>query len=226
MRLLDYLREQITDMFTENPYRFFTEHDIHTALALIANDYLEGNEAILARTKDGRMVSRVHHEYPTPFRCDMNGSNFTVISEEEFSRKQENQRRLRARRGYIDLAVLDPSYVGSNSYIVVSGKRYASLLSSLRNQRFPALDLAVEVVYHPSLDGKIHEGIMRRRVESTIQDYKKLAAIMGFSFNGNQFCKEAAMFFFSNTKYVDKLDDMFREFPISSKVQIDKITAT
>ena len=67
-------------------------------------------------------------------------------------------------------------------------------------QRYPALDLAMGVVYHPVFDSKPHEGIMARRVESASQDYKKLIALAEYRYpNGTAFCKEATMLFVSNT---------------------------
>ena len=62
---------------------------------------------------------------------------------------------------------------------------------------------------------------MQRRVDSTVQDYKKLIAIMGFKYpNGMPFCREAAMMFFSNTEHVDALNSMFKSFPKKENVQI------
>jgi hypothetical protein len=154
----------------------------------------------------------------------MSNYDFRVISEEEFKRRSKEKRGFRVRRGFIDLVVLNPDYVKSNDLVVVSGKRYEHVLRNLNNQQYPALDLAVEVVYHPTFDEKPHEGIMQRRVDSTVQDSKKLIAVMDPKYSGGTaFCKEAAMLFFSNTEHADALNGMFERFPKQENAQIIKI---
>ena len=60
---------------------------------------------------------------------------------------------------------------------------------------------------------------MRRKVDSTIQDYKKLIAVMEFQYpNGISFCKEAAMMFFSNTRHEGILKGMLKSVRISDRV--------
>jgi hypothetical protein len=211
LTLLNHLKNRIEATFKENPHRFFTEHDIHTELAMMTTDYIKKNEKLLTKTKDNHLVSRVHHEYPTPFRCDMNEFNFTVIPEDEFQRKRQESPGFRARRGFIDMVVLNKDFIKSNNLNIVSGKRYKDVLKNLRSQKYPALDLAVEVVYHPIFDEKPHIGIMKRRVASTNQDYEKLVALKKFEFTSNvPFCKDAAMLFFSNTTHKEKLNGIFK----------------
>jgi hypothetical protein len=213
LSLLNHLKNQIEATFKKDPYRFFTEHDLHTELALIATDYLKKNGKLLTETKDKRIVSRVHHEYPTPFRCDMNELNFKVIPEDEFDKKRKESLGFRARRGFMDLVVLNQDFIKSNNLNVVSGKRYKEVLKNLTNQKHSALDLAVEVVYYPTFDEKPHIGIMKRRVASTNQDYEKLVALKKFKFTHNvPFCKDAAMLFFSNTTHKEKLKEMFKSY--------------
>jgi hypothetical protein len=115
--------------------------------------------------------------------------------------------------------VLNSDYVSSNTLNIVSGKRYKDLLESANQQRFPALDLAIEVVYHPTLDEKPHTGIMKRRVESIVQDYQKLVALMKFrQVNDLSFCKEASMLFFSNTDHRVELEKTLSSIKIDEKV--------
>lgn len=223
MSLLDCLHAQIRLIFEEHPYRFFTEHDIHSELARIATEALMKEGKLYAETSDHHKVGRVHHEYPTPFRCDMRGYDFRVVTEEEFNLNQQEGVRTRARRGFIDLAVLNPDFISSNKLVIVSGKKYKEFLEDLKHQKYPALDLAVEVVYHPTFDKKIHVGIMQNKVASTIQDYQKLVALTRFKLpSGMPFCKEAAMFFFSNTPYTEELNGIFKRLA-EDKVKCFKI---
>jgi hypothetical protein len=224
MSLLDHLNAQINAIFTEHPYRFFTEHDIHSELARIATESLLKEGSLYEETKDNHKIGRVHHEYPTPFRCDMRGYEFRVITEDEFNTKRQQTPGVRARRGYFDLVILNQDFVSSNKLSVVSGKRYREVLSSLKDQRYPALDLAVEVVYHPTLDEKPHEGTMQRSVKSTVQDYKKLVELMNFKHpSGVPYCKQAGMLFFSNTSHKNRVNRMFDSFQEDKKVQLFKI---
>jgi len=213
MSILDYLHNRVEAIFKEHPYRFFTEHDIHSELALIATTLLQKQGNLYSKTKDDFVVSRIHHEYPTPFRCDMKDYTFRMVTEEEFNQKRREKLKIRARRGFIDFVVLNSEFISSNKLDTVSGKRYKDVLEDLKNQQHPALDLAVEVVYYPTFDEKPQIGIMERKVASTIQDYKKLVELTNFKFSHNTpFCTEAAMLFFSNTAYKDELDEMFKSF--------------
>ncbi len=223
MSLLNHVHKEIKSIFEKHPYRFFTEHDIHSELARIATEYLVGDGSLYAKTIEGYEVSRVHHEYPTPFRCDMRNYDFRVITEDEFDASRQKGLKTRARRGFIDLVVLNPDFCASNKLSVVTGKMYADVLASLRDQQYPALDLAIEVVYHSTYDRKKHAGIMKRRVTSTKQDYDKLVALKNLKYTGNRlFCKEAAMFFFSNTTHEDELDELF-DFSLEQSVPCFRI---
>ena len=177
--LLSYLQNRIEDTFARYPHRFFTEHDIHSELARIATESLVKEEDSTQKLKSSQ-VGRLHHEYPTPFRCLMEHYNFRMVTEDEFKRGKKEKPSLRLKRGRIDLVVLNSDYISSNPLNIVSGKNYRDLLENLKEQKFPALDLAIEVVYHPILDEKPHTGIMKRRVESIVQDYQKLVALMKF----------------------------------------------
>ena len=219
MSLLEDMHNQIETAFKEHPYRFFTEHDIHSELALIATRLLKSEGNLFAKTREELMISRIHHEYPTPFRCLMKGSQFKVITEAEFRAERLKDPKFRAMRGRIDLVIFNPEYVSSNKLRVVSGKRYRDFRESLEDERLSALELAIEVVYFPVFDRRPHLGIMKRRVDSAIQDYKKLVALMEFTYSeGIPFCKEAALMFFSNTPHKDKMKKMLSSVPLHNRV--------
>jgi len=220
MSLLSFLSKQVEVVFREYPHQFFTEHDIHSALALFSNKSLKERGDLYVNTLDGFVVSRVHHEFPTPFRCHMKGLEFKLITEQMFSEKKLRDPAFRARRGYIDFVILNPEYVSSNKLKAVSGKRYRDFRESLRDRQYEVLDLAVEVVYFPTFDRRPHEGIMNRRVSATIQDYQKLVALMEHKHpKGIPFCKEAGMMFFSNTINKTKLKEKLESLSQHRKVE-------
>ncbi len=219
MTIANYLSCRIKTAFEKHPCKFFTEHDIHSELALIAAQYLKNKENLLVKTLDGHVVNRIHHEYPTPFRCQMEGTKFRAVSEEDFERERQRNPKFRAKRGYFDLVIFNPEYISSNKLRVVSAKDYRLFLPSLVDRKYPALDLAVEVVYFPTFDNKPHYGKMERRVKSTIQDYEKLVKLMKIT-TPTPFCREAAMMFFSNTRHTDALNKEFRHFPLNPDVEL------
>jgi uncharacterized short protein YbdD (DUF466 family) len=150
----------------------------------------------------------------------MKGSEFRLVTEDEFRAEKLKNPNFIARRGHIDLVVFNSDYVSSNLLSIVSGKRYRDFQKSLRKRRYPALDLALEVVYFVTFDKKLHKGLMDRRIRSMVQDYKKLIALMEFT-NPRKipFCNEAAMLFFSNTIYKVRLRDKLKSLPRHSKVK-------
>jgi len=221
MSLLTKLDIQIGNKFNENPYRFFSEHDIHTELAKILIDELESENSLWSVTKDEKKVTRVHHEYPTPFRCYMKGTSFQKYTENQFKKAKEKTPSLRVRRGHFDIVVFNEEYIQQNDLQTVSGKNYRALLKSFNVEQPTALELAIEVVYHISLDSKPHFGIMKRRKDSTEQDYKKLKALMNFTFKDDTpFCQESAMMFFSNSLYNDTMKKRIEEIKRTKKVQL------
>ena len=219
MTIVNYLSTRIRTAFEEHPCRFFTEHDIHSELASIAAEYLTSEEGLQDETLDGYVVNRIHHEYPTPFRCKMEGTEFRGVSEEEYESEKQRNPDFRAKRGYFDLVVFNPKYISSTRLRVISAKDYRYFLPSLAERKCAALDMAVEVVYFPTFDNKPHFGKMDRRFRSTIQDYEKLAELMKIS-APTPFCREAAMMFFSNTRYTHELNEKFRSFPFNRSVKL------
>ncbi|MFX0136518.1 MAG: hypothetical protein ACFFDN_22955 [Candidatus Hodarchaeota archaeon] len=220
MALLDDINKKITSLYNSYPYKYFSEHDIHTDLAKITNELLDSNNELWETTLDGKVVNRIHHEYPTPFRCYMKGTDFKMYTEEEYEATKEVNPSLRLRRGHFDLIVFNPDYISQNKFRVVTGKNYRYLLDSFSHKQPPALDLAIEVVFYLSLDEKPHKGIMDRRVKSSNQDYKKLISLMNFKHDDvTPFCKEAGMMFFANTKHKDLMKQKIRSVKKNEKVE-------
>ena len=98
--------ERLASAFGETPRKFFTEHDLHSHLYNLGEKELESRHELFVESKDGFQVSLVHHEYPTPFRCDMSKKNFRLVEESD----RTDKGRL-FRRGHYDLVVLNPDFV-------------------------------------------------------------------------------------------------------------------
>ncbi|MFX0199650.1 MAG: hypothetical protein ACFFCW_26300, partial [Candidatus Hodarchaeota archaeon] len=61
--------------FRAEPTLFFTEHDLASRAYQLIQQEL-GHPKV--RDDNGKTHYLVHHEYPTPFRCDMRGHTFAI----------------------------------------------------------------------------------------------------------------------------------------------------
>jgi hypothetical protein len=225
MSLVDELLKEIKTNFTKNPFIYFTERDIHSDLALIAKRYLDEREALYVKTNDGYVISRVHHEYPTPFRCLMHGTTFKKITENKFKEEKLKNPKFRARRGYLDLVILNPEYISKNNVDIVSGKNFKTFIVAQNTKQPMALDLAIEIVYFSVFNGKEHEGILKRRVQSIVQDYKKLVEMRRHKNSaGSEFCKEAVMMFFTNSGNIDLVKKSLKQLDNEVKDEVKLIS--
>ena len=133
--------------FRECPQCFFSEHDIHSVLYRLAKQELKHHGINSEETtRDGYITSLVHHEYPTPFRCDMQGYKFRRATEEERTQKGGLYK-----RGHYDLVILNPDFVKSNTLGIVCGKNYEKLRSILPRISVPLLIWACEIVFFPRI---------------------------------------------------------------------------
>jgi len=206
MSLLEYLYSRIKEAFEKRPYQFFTEHDIHSEISRISNKYLGQQSAEYGKTLDGYFVKRVHHEYPTPFRCLMPDDKFSIILESEYQKIREKRPGFRARRGWLDLVILNPEYIETNEYQIVTGKNYNMFREKLETRQPSALDLAIEIVHFNPQSFSISPGRVRNTIGYARQDYQKICAVADFRFDENvPFCKEAAMLYFASTEHKERL---------------------
>jgi len=140
VRTKDDIVKRIGEMFHEYPYYFFTERDIHSLLCDIANEELRLCGVEPSKTSDGYEVSFVHHEYPTPFRCDMEGDKFEKKEEPPF------------KRGHYDLVMLNLDFVKNNSLDIVSSKNFETLTTAMENVNVAPLIWACEIVFFPKMN--------------------------------------------------------------------------
>jgi len=89
--------------FRETPRRFFTEHDLHSHLYHLVERELDARRELFYEAADGQRTSVLHHEYPTPFRCDMSKHGFRIVEENERTGNKGLYR-----RGHYDLVILNP----------------------------------------------------------------------------------------------------------------------
>jgi len=135
---------KLNTTFRANPHCFFSEHDIHSVLYNLTQEQLKQFETHAQTTLDGFKTTLTHHEYPTPFRCDMQGYNFRRVSEEKRTPKGGLYK-----RGHYDLVILNPDFIKNNPLDIVCGKNYKKLQPILRKNVYASINLGLRNYLFP-----------------------------------------------------------------------------
>jgi hypothetical protein len=192
--------------FQQNPTLYFTEHDIASrAYALV-------QEALQYQTvtgKDGNSFYLVHHEYPTPFRCDMSGSNFTKKDEGERTEDKKGK----FQRGHYDLVVFNPNFLQECTSSEAKGQDYEQLkriVPQIINKiKEPAILLGIEFMLNR--DPYRSQKQAERWFAKVKQDYDKLQASQ--TWDNQTFMQDYLMLAFDSgerTKYSEQVENKFQ----------------
>ena len=149
-----WIIERIGEMFHNCPDYFFTERDIHSLLCDIANEELRLSGVMETKTIDGYLVNPVHHEYPTPFRCDMEGYDFVKKDKPP------------CRRGHYDLVILSPVFVRRNSLDVVCAKDFDLFETEMQYVDTTPLIWVCEVIFFPRVKTIPNNAILQIRQDA------------------------------------------------------------
>jgi hypothetical protein len=174
---------ELQDIFRNYPQYYFSEHDIHSVLYHLTQEQLKQHGENSQTTLDGFETTLVHHEYPTPFRCDMQGYKFQRASEEERTPKGGLYK-----RGHYDLVILNPDFVKNNTLDIVCGKNYKKLQPILPRLAIPLLIWGCEIIYFPKI-----KKIPKNAIETIEQDALKIKETI----NSN-FCKIGSVHVFTS----------------------------
>jgi hypothetical protein len=179
----------LVSLFEREPTRFFTENDLVCCFHRMLHEALAGTGLATAPDRDGKPHNLIHCEYPTPFRCDMGGKRFEIKPDDARTPGAKKYR-----RGRIDVAVLNPSFIGKHSYVTVKAQHYDTFRSAVLEA--PSVDVpvalyGVEFVFcrdeiKPSRGGD-WEKAAREFVAKVRQDTAKLragVAVTGFMTKG------------------------------------------
>jgi len=179
--MIDMIKQRTVEAFQACPYCFFTEHDIHSILYNIASEELQLSGVLEEETSDGYPVSLVHHEYPTPFRCDMRGYGFEKKDEKPY------------RRGHYDLVIFNPDFVRNKELRVVCGKNFEKFNLAMENVKVEPLIWACEVIFFP---------VVKRLPENALriieQDALKVKATLEHEAGCGRFCKIVTVLVFTS----------------------------
>jgi hypothetical protein len=177
--------QQLASSFKEKPRKFFTEHDLHSHLYHLVESELQGKA--YAISKDGFEVGLVHHEYPTPFRCDMSNKRFCIKNDPDITPKKG-----RFKRGHYDLVVLNPEFVKSFDAVVVAGKNYKRFIEEKSKINASPLLWACEIVF----GAHVEDGLPANWENLVIQDADKIRASLIYSVGKVNFLKHGSVMVF------------------------------
>lgn len=181
--------DELQMTFKSCPHCFFSEHDIHSSLYSIAKKQLHQLKIDSKTTRDGCKTNLVHHEYPTPFRCDMQRYNFRVTSD-----KEQTPRGGLYKRGHYDLVIFNPEFIKTHTLDEVTGKNYQKLQSILPKLDIEPLIWACEILYFPKI-----RKLPENAAKIIEQDTLKVRAIVDYKIMDNKtFCKIGSVHVFTS----------------------------
>jgi len=181
--------DKLQTTFKSCPHCFFSEHDIHSSLFSIAKKELKQLEIDSQTTSDGYTTSLVHHEYPTPFRCDMARYRFKVASDNEPTPKGGLYK-----RDHYDLVIFNPEFIRNHTLNVVTGKDYQKLRAVLPKLNIEPLIWACEIIYFPRIR-KLPENALKIIQQDTL----KVKETLNYKITDNKtFCKIGSVHVFTS----------------------------
>jgi hypothetical protein len=209
----------LANVFRDTPRCFLTEHDLHSYLFKIVESQLCERGKLFSETIDKQKVSLVHHEYPTPFRCDMSNHGFSKVEETDKTAKGGL-----FRRGHYDLVVLNPEFVKAHELITVAGKNYKHFYINKDKIQATPLLWACEVVFGSHYGDKLP----KKWEDYAIQDANKLLETMRFTVGNNlPFLAEGSAIIFLGTKsnrQTKEIENKLIDFSNTSKFNVITVT--
>jgi hypothetical protein len=198
--------DRLASAFRETPRRFFTEHDLHSHLYNLVEKELESKDALFAESNDRFQVSLVHHEYPTPFRCDMSNKDFRLVEESD----RTNYGGF-FKRGHYDLVVLNPDFVRKFDTIVVAGKNYKRFCKEKDKIDVPPLLWICEIIFC----SHVEEGLPKNMIKIVTQDAKKVIESLKYKLGKVNFAENGSTMVFIGIRpneKTERLINQIREF--------------
>lgn len=210
--------DRLIETFDQHPNHFFTEHDIHSVLYNITREELQLNGVLTAKTSDRYEIALVHHEYPTPFRCDMQNYGFRRAGEQERTPKGGFYR-----RGHYDLVIINPEFVENTEREVVYGKDYQRFTSAMQKVTVEPLIWACEVVFFPGV-----KTLPKNALKIIEQDTLKVKETLRHTVGRNaHFCKKGSVLVFTNhaAEEATELKQQLAKLSQKNKLEVTLATA-
>ncbi len=162
--------ESLEEEFRNEPTLFFTEHDLASRAYELIQKELDHRKV---RRNGGKSYYLVHHEYPTPFRCDMSGRSFAVKEEDD-----RTPRGGKYQRGHYDLVVFSPEFLQQCDYQLAKGQDYEIVKRDLPSviKTIGSAPILVGIEFMFNRDPFASEKNVEDWWKGVLQDYQKLDA--------------------------------------------------
>ncbi len=187
--------EKIINDFHLHPHYYFTEEDIRWRLLREIENALalDGSEQI---PFSGGVTSRIHTEYPTPFRCSMSERRFELL----------NITNTKGQRGHFDIGILNATAASQCEFEILRSQYYKSFCEKLKTDRvpLPLLDYAMELKLFRDLAHPNRTESARQQAEYAVQAVQKIAATLEVtSYYSKPFAKKGLVLLFDNSDLVN-----------------------
>ena len=208
---VEHALETLEDEFRNEPTLFFTEHDlVSKAYQLIQQELGEAKVC----GADGKIHYLVHHEYPTPFRCDMSGKGFVIKDEID-----RTPRGSKYQRGHYDLVIFNPDYLKRCEYELAKGQNYKKLKLKLSEiiDATGAAAIVVGIEFMFNRDNFSSVSSIENWWAGVMQDYQKLLASK--SWHGRPFMDKAIMMAFDASSQAGRHVQVKEDLSSHSEIQ-------
>jgi len=187
--------ENLVRDFKCNPQSYFTEEDIRWRLLREMENILvtKGIEKI---DYSGGTTSRIHTEYPTPFRCSMNQRQFEVL----------DPRNTKGQRGHFDIVLLNTSAAKNCKFEILRSQYYKQFCEELVAGRVPLpfLDYAIELKLFRDLAHPNRTESAKQQAEYAAQAVRKLeATLLPCGYFLKPFAQQGIALLFDNSELAD-----------------------
>jgi hypothetical protein len=153
-------------------------------------------------SNDDFRVSLVHHEYPTPFRCDMSGKDFKIVDD---CVRTGNGGLFR--RGHYDLVVLNPAFVEKYDAVVVAGKNYRRFCEVRDGISVSPLLWICEIVF----GAHVEDGLPKNWEKLVLQDALKVKESLSYNVGKANFAVHGSVIVFFGIKPNKRIEQIKEE---------------
>jgi len=196
-RAIDSGIEKTINDFQQHPHYYFTEEDVRWRLLREVENALaiDGAEQI---PFSGGITSRIHTEYPTPFRCSMRERQFALL---DVANKK-------GQRGHFDIVILNEQAASQCEFEILRSQYYKTLCEKLKYGKVPLpfLDLAIELKLFRDLAHPNRTESAKQQAEYAVQAIKKLeATVQSNEYYPEPFAKRGIVLLFDNSELVNDI---------------------
>lgn len=189
--------EKIINDFQIHPQNYFTEEDIRWRLLREIENILD-TRGLDKIDYSGEATSRIHTEYPTPFRCSMNQRQFEVLN-------PENKK---GQRGHFDIVLLNTNAAKNCEFEILRSQYYTKFCEELGANRIslPFLDYAIELKLFRDLAHPNRTESAKQQAEYAVQAIRKLeATVKPNEYYPEPFAKRGIVLLFDNSELVNDI---------------------